>query len=100
MYLEPSLSHRFALITEPADSLRTRVGCTVVTERDAGYDTARKPSVLVPNPRPYAVVQVETAADVAATVAFARELGFPLAVRSGGHSLTGFGTVDDGILVD
>lgn len=100
MYLEPSLSHRFALITEPADSLRTRVGCTVVTERDAGYDTARKPSVLVPNPRPYAVVQVETAADVAATVAFARELGFPLAVRSGGHSLTGFGTVDDGIVVD
>ncbi len=100
MYLEPRLSHRFALITEPADLLRTRVGCAVVTERDAGYDTARKPSVLVPDPRPYAIVQVETATDVAATVDFAREIGFPLAVRSGGHSLTGFGTVDDGIVVD
>ncbi len=100
MYLESSLSRRFALLAEPADLLRKRVSSPVFTEHDPGYRDARKPSVLAPDPRPYAVVQAETAEDVAATVDFAREIGFPLAVRGGGHSLSGFGTVDDGVVID
>ncbi|MGH2466556.1 MAG: FAD-binding oxidoreductase, partial [Candidatus Limnocylindrales bacterium] len=35
-----------------------------------------------------------------ACVTFARDRGLPLAVRGGGHSVPGFGTVDDGIVAD
>jgi hypothetical protein len=38
--------------------------------------------------------------DVCAAVRFARRLGMPLAVRSGGHSFPGLSACDDGIVVD
>ena len=34
------------------------------------------------------------------SVAYARKHQLPLAVRSGGHSLAGFGSVDDGVVLD
>jgi FAD/FMN-containing dehydrogenase len=39
-------------------------------------------------------------ADVIRTVDLARSEGLPLSVRGGGHSIPGFSTVDDGILLD
>ena len=39
-------------------------------------------------------------ADVIRTVDLARSEGLPLAVRGGGHSIPGFSTVDDGIVLD
>ena len=39
-------------------------------------------------------------ADVIRTVDLARSEGLPLAVRGGGHSIAGFSTVDDGIVLD
>jgi hypothetical protein len=39
-------------------------------------------------------------ADVIAVVDLAQSSGLPLAVRSGGHNPAGFGTVDDGIVLD
>ncbi len=35
-----------------------------------------------------------------ASVNFARDLGVDLAVRGGGHSVPGFGTCDDGVVID
>jgi FAD/FMN-containing dehydrogenase len=52
------------------------------------------------DPRPAAIVKVADATDVAAVIAIARETGVPLAVRSGGHSGAGYGSVDDGIVID
>jgi FAD/FMN-containing dehydrogenase len=40
------------------------------------------------------------AGDVIAAVNFAREGGFDLAIRGGGHSVPGFGTYDGGVVVD
>ena len=40
------------------------------------------------------------AGDVARTVVLARDAGMELAVRSGGHSVAGHSTVDDGIVLD
>ena len=46
------------------------------------------------------IVRAAGAADVARAVRLANATGMELAVRSGGHSLAGYGTVDDGIVVD
>jgi FAD/FMN-containing dehydrogenase len=50
--------------------------------------------------RPAAVLRCHDADDVAAAVATAVDVGLPLAVRGGGHSVGGLGTVDDGIVID
>ncbi len=39
-------------------------------------------------------------ADVAATVRFAAAEGLPLAIRAGGHSAAGFGSVEAGVVAD
>jgi FAD/FMN-containing dehydrogenase len=81
--------------------LRSAVGGRVIGPEDPDYDAAR--TVLVPTAadrRPLAIVRVADANDVASVVNFARDHGVELAVRSGGHSAAGHGTVDDGIVID
>lgn len=100
MFTESNVSTRFTIISEPIDLLRSRVSGTILTGNDVSYDETRKVVNFLNQARPYAIVQVESADDVAATVDFARELGFPLAVRSGGHSLASYSIVDDAVVVD
>ena len=50
--------------------------------------------------RPALIVRPTGAADVISAVRFAREQDLPIAVRSGGHSVPGFSTCDDGIVID
>ena len=73
------------------DALAAKLNGTLLRAGQAGYQTAR----LVENPRyddarPLAVLTAASAADVAAGVAFAANYGIPLALRSGGHSYTGY----------
>jgi FAD/FMN-containing dehydrogenase len=49
---------------------------------------------------PTVITRCADTADVCAAVRFARRLGMPLAVRSGGHSFPGLSVCDDGIVVD
>src|SRR5918994_266227 len=50
--------------------------------------------------RPLAIVRAVDVADARAAVRVAAEGGLDLAVRAGGHSVPGFGTTDDGIVID
>ena len=50
--------------------------------------------------RPALVVRAASTDDVARTVRFALSEGLPLAVRGGAHSVAGFSTCDDGIVLD
>ena len=82
------------------EELRGRTSGQVITQDDAGYDEARAVHNAMIDKRPSVVVRATEAADVVAAVDHARENGLDLAVRGGGHSVPGFGTVDDGVVID
>ncbi|MGO9488692.1 MAG: FAD-binding oxidoreductase [Solirubrobacteraceae bacterium] len=50
--------------------------------------------------RPALIVVCSGAADVIAAVGFARSNHLAIAVRGGGHSIAGFSSCDDGVLID
>jgi FAD/FMN-containing dehydrogenase len=90
------------VITEPIDAtaLRDKIRGRVVGRDDEGYDEARRVWNGMIDRHPLLIVQAATAADVAPTIAFARDAGLPLAIRGGGHNVAGNGTVDDGVVLD
>ncbi|HSE47445.1 MAG TPA: FAD-binding oxidoreductase [Gemmatimonadales bacterium] len=87
-------------MTMTLDQLREQVRGVVVAPGDNAYEEARAVHNGMIDRRPGSVVRVANAGDVMATVTYARENGLALAVRGGGHSAPGFGTVDDGVVVD
>ncbi|PFG40873.1 FAD/FMN-containing dehydrogenase [Georgenia soli] len=80
--------------------LRRRLRGTVVTADDDGYEDARRVWNGMIDKFPVAVVRVADEDDVVTVVGHAREHGLPLAVRGGGHGVAGYGTVDDGVVID
>jgi FAD/FMN-containing dehydrogenase len=72
----------------------------VVSAGEAGYDEARTIWNAMHDKRPALVAYCHSTADVAAAVRHARREGLAIAVRSGGHSLPGHSTCDDGIVID
>ncbi|MBA3728323.1 MAG: FAD-binding oxidoreductase [Actinobacteria bacterium] len=82
------------------EQLRERVRGDVITPEDPRYEEARKVYNAMIDRRPRAVVRCTKTEDVVAAVDFARENELDLAVRGGSHSVPGFGTVDNGVVVD
>ena len=80
--------------------LRETIQGAVIAPDDDEYDAARALRFAGFDRHPGAVVRAADARDVARTVTFARDQGIPLAVRGGGHSGAGHGTVDRGIVLD
>src|SRR3954452_4860039 len=80
--------------------LRESIRGEVITPRDAGYAEARLVWNGAHDRRPALVVRCAGAADVATAVGFARSNDLPIAVRGGGHSIAGFSTCDNGIVID
>ncbi len=84
----------------PALTLLDAVRGDVVTAQSPEYDEARSVYNAMIDRRPLAIVRAVDVSDARITVDAARESGLPLAVRDGAHSVPGFGTVDDGIVLD
>jgi len=82
------------------DDLAPRLRGPAITPEDAAYDEVRAVYNAMHDCRPRVVVMAEDDLDVMATVNFARENGLDLAVRGGGHSTPGYGTCDDGVVLD
>ena len=72
----------------------------VITAADPGYDDARRVWNSAIDLRPSVIAQCRTAADVVAVVNRTREAGVPLAVRAGGHSVSGLSSCEGGVVID
>ena len=86
-----------ATVQELRDSVRGEI----VTPADDSYaEACRIWNGAHDGHTPALIVRCTGAADVIAAVGFARSNGLTIAVRGGGHSIPGFSTVDDGIVID
>ena len=81
--------------------LRAAVKGQIFTPGDDGYaEAAAVWNGAHDDHQPAVVVRCTGAADVIAAVGFARSTGLTIAVRGGGHSVAGFSTCDDGMVID
>jgi FAD binding domain/Berberine and berberine like len=87
-------------MTVSAGALSSAVKGRVVERGDPGYDEARALYNGMIDRRPAAIAYCVDEADVSAAIRHARGEGLALAIRCGGHSGAGFGSVDDGIVAD
>lgn len=88
------------MATATPTELRDRVRGATITADDEGYDEARKVYNAMIDRRPRVIVRATDADDVVAAVNFARANDLPVAIRGGGHSVPGFGTADDAVVID
>lgn len=86
--------------TEIVHELRAAFGGDVFTPGGEGYDEARRVWNGDIDRRPAVIARCADASDVAAAVRFAVAHGLEIAVRGGGHGISGMATVDDGMMID
>jgi len=72
----------------------------VVTPDHPNYDATRTVFYGGIDKRPAAIIRVADVADVSRVIKTARDEGFELAVRSGGHSVSGHSTTEGGLVID
>ncbi|TDD72685.1 FAD-binding oxidoreductase [Jiangella aurantiaca] len=76
-------------------------GVQLLTAADGeAYDDARRVFNAMFDRRPRAIARVKTPHDVAAAIGYARGRALPIAVRAGGHSVAGYSSVEDGLVID
>jgi FAD/FMN-containing dehydrogenase len=88
------------MATATVDRLRERVRGETITPEDPAYEDARRVYNAMIDRRPRVIVRCAGTDDVVAAVNFARESELDLAVRGGSHSVPGFGTGDDAVVID
>jgi hypothetical protein len=81
-------------------ALQAQMRGSLVRPSDPEYDQARKVYNGMIDRRPALIARCQDVADVISAVHFAREQQLVVAVRGGGHNGPGFGTVDDGLVID
>jgi FAD/FMN-containing dehydrogenase len=89
-----------ALASAAVQQLAARFGGTVVVPGDDAYDEARAVWNGMFDLHPAVIARCSSVADVQAAVDLARENDLTIAVRCGGHSASGYGTCDDGVVID
>ncbi len=83
------------------EELRETIHGQVLRPGDDGYaESCRIWNGAFDDRRPAVIVRCSGAADVIAAVGFARSNDLAIAVRGGGHSMAGFSSCDDGMVID
>ncbi len=82
------------------EELRKQLRGGVITPNDDAYHDARSVWNGSIDRRPVLIVRCTGTADIIEALRFARSENLVIAVRGGGHNVAGFGTCDDGIVID
>ncbi len=87
------------LATQVGELART-FGGRLLLPADPGYDEARRVHNGMIDKRPALVAQCRGSADISDAVRFGRQRGLQIAVRGGGHNVSGRATIDGGLMID
>jgi FAD/FMN-containing dehydrogenase len=82
------------------EELRRSLQGELLCPGNEGYDEARSLWNAMFDKRPALIVRCAEAADIISSVNFARTHGIPVAVRGGGHNVSGSGACDGGLMLD
>ena len=86
--------------TSAIENLRSSLRGEVLEPANPAYDTTRVIWNAMIDRRPALIARCKNAADVAASIKFARDNSMGIAVRSGGHNVAGYAVCEGGLMVD
>jgi FAD/FMN-containing dehydrogenase len=95
-----SMSETKRVDSADISGLREAMRGQVLVPGEPGYDEARMVWNGSVDRSPALIARCADAADVQQALGFAVGHDLPVAVRGGGHSVAGFSTCDDGVLID
>jgi FAD/FMN-containing dehydrogenase len=72
----------------------------VLVPGDASYDDVRKVHNAMVDKRPAVIARCRGVADIAAAVKFAQGSNLQVAIRGGGHNVSGRATIENGLMID
>jgi len=84
----------------PVETFAADFGGEVLRPDESGYDAARVVYNAMHARRPAHIARCTGVADVVSAINYARAEGLQLAVRGGGHSIQGYSSCDDGLVID
>jgi FAD/FMN-containing dehydrogenase len=85
---------------EIIDNLQSNFRGDIITPSDAGYDDTRQLYNAMIDKRPALIARCVNVADVITAVKFGTDNSLLIAIRGGGHNGPGFGSCDDGLVID
>ncbi len=88
------------LAKQDISEFSTQLHSELIQPDDATYDEARKVYNAMIDKRPALIAQCVDADNVISAVNFGRENQLTVAIRGSGHNGPGFGTVEDGLVID
>lgn len=101
MTVQPAnVQHESTLTGAAVAAFESRLRGPLIRPQDPRYEDARRVYNGMIDRHPQLIVRCANVADVVAAVNFARAYELPLAVRGGGHNVAGFGTCDEGLVID
>lgn len=95
-----SSSTRVAEPSKRLETLRAQLSGELIGPQHPRYERVRRVWNGMVDRRPHVVAYCKTPEDIIRCVAFARETGALLAVRSGGHNITDASVCDGGFVID
>ncbi|SMF87811.1 FAD/FMN-containing dehydrogenase [Paenibacillus uliginis N3/975] len=82
------------------EQLKANVNGRLIVPGEEGYNERRKVWNTSVDKHPAAILVCKAVSDVVAAVKFAKEKGFTVSIRGGGHHVAGTAVCDHGIMID